>query len=924
MTAFDFSLVKNTSFAFNATADSLNMGAIDASTVGVSTSGNNLILTVGSDSVTLQGASAAQVSTTNVTFGSATTRSHWKVGDNTSATTVDNIANTLTEEAFAANQNNLFYGLGGSDAITAGNGNNVIFGGTGAADSTDGADTITVGSGANTVYANAGNDSIDAGTPNSAGLSSTYFLGLGNDTLDAAGHAHAGNFVIYGNTGDDSIDLDAATGDVTIFGGNGAADSTDGNDRIEWHQGSATIYGNSGNDTLIGDAITAGKTQTVFAGLGNDQVTVESAANSTTTVYGNSGDDTINGSAGAELVGNATIFGGNGIADSTDGSDTITVGNGRVTVYANSGNDTINLTGMTATGNATVFTGLGNDTVNLSGNHTDTTTVITLATGNERVNFDATAGELTTINGFDAANDVFALDLAAAETAADLVLANGFLFRDANNDGIYQAAAEEAVNFANFGGDFTATNMLITQGGIGGASVGRLLTNLNGTTAVTLTGTTTADYLVSGSLGDTLVGGGGNDKLEGNAGDDVFSLTNTLAEALDGNNVTISGGAGTDKLLLTGAAVTLVDADLPANVSSIEVIELANITGNSVTLGALALATGITTIDADAVTSGSTTLVATAFEGNLTYLGGAANDLITRNSGTGSDNFDLGAGNDTFSIDLADLSSLDTVAGGAGTDQFTFNSAGNITDSVFTNVSGFETLTLGNGANTLTGGTEFFETGITQITGNAAVDTINMSASTVSLTISGAAQNDVINGGTVADTIDGGADNDSITGAGGADNITVGAGDDTVDYDAVGDFGDTIVDFDGAGTDVFTFANSFAANGLSAGAQAETAVAFDTNEATTLTALTTAANTDRPFYAVEFDGSTLGITLYSAVDTAIANGSAATGAGFVLLDNGTNGVLLYDSDFSTTGNLSVVANLTAFADATGTTTITIL
>lgn len=925
MTAYDFSFVRNTSIAFDATADSINMGAIDASTVQVAVSGSDLVLTVGSDTVTLQGTTPDQVSATNVTFGSATTRSAWLVGDGLNTSITDGIANTIDDNAapfaFSHDQNNLVYGLGGGDNITVGNGNNIIFGGTGIADSSDGGDTIVVGSGANTVYGNAGNDSVDAGVPNSSGLTNNYFLGLGNDTLDAAGHTHLGNFVIYGNTGDDSIDMDGTTGDMTIFGGNGAADSTDGADRIEWSTGSAEIYGNSGADTLVGGVITAGKTQNVFAGLGDDNITAGGAANSTSTIYGNTGADTINASTLAANS-NATIFGGNGISDSTDGNDTITVGAGTVTVYGNAGNDTFNITNLGANGNATVFTGLGNDTVNINTNNTASSSVITLATGNERVNYDATAGELTTINGFSATDDVFAFDLAAAETAADLIFANGFFFRDVSNDGVYQAATEEAVNFSGFTGDFTATNMLVTQGGIGGASVGRVLTNINGTAATTLTGTTTSDLLVSGALGDTLVSGDGADKMEGNAGDDVFQLTNVEVQDLDqaGSQTTINGGGGVDRIQITTAAATVAVADFSTRITEVEVLELGNFTGNSVTLGAPAATSGITTVDADAVTTGTTTLNGNAFEANLTYLGGAASDQITRGAGTGTDNFNLGAGGDTFSIDLADLSSADTVIGGGGTDQFTFSTTGNIADSVFTNVTEFETITLADGAaNTLQGGAQFIETGITQITGGNNADSINMGPLTTNVTIDGAVGADIITGGSAIDSITGGNDADNITGGGGSDNInlTEGAGAiDTLNYTASTEFGDNVTAF-ATGQDVFTFASTFGDGGLAG------AVDFaGAGDSANLAALTTAAGTDREGYVIEDVALTL--ASYSQIDTAIANGTAATGAGFVLADDATNSALLYDADFATTGNLTLVALLNGVADASGGEGVTIL
>ncbi len=104
-----------------------------------------------------------------------------------------------------------------------------------------------------------------------------------------------------------------------------------------------------------------------------------------------------------------------------------------------------------------------------------------------------------------------------------------------------------------------------------------------------------------------------------------------------------------------------------------------------------------------------------------------------------------------------------------------------------------------------------------------------------------------------------------------------------------------------------------------AGTIAITDVGFLTNEATTLSNLTTAANIDQEAYFVELTGSTFGGTLFDAIDTAIAGGSAATGAGFIVVDNNTNTVILYDSDFATAGagTLVEIATITGLADGTG-------
>jgi hypothetical protein len=59
-------------------------------------------------------------------------------------------------------------------------------------------------------------------------------------------------------------------------------------------------------------------------------------------------------------------------------------------------------------------------------------------------------------------------------------------------------------------------------------------------------------------------------------------------------NNTVIGGAGTDTLVLTAAA-TLTDVQL-AKVSGVEVIQASSFASNSITLGANALAGGVSTL----------------------------------------------------------------------------------------------------------------------------------------------------------------------------------------------------------------------------------------------------------------------------------------------------------------------------------------
>jgi len=289
---------------------------------------------------------------------------------------IDDINLTNTDEDSLS----LIVGGLGADEIVVGTGyagDITIFGGNGTNDTVDGADDITINlvDGATaTIYGNAGEDDI---TVTGAGAATVYG-GLGADEIIAT--VDDGLFV--GGLGSDDVTVTVnEDGAVTVFGGNGLSDATDGADDISVTLGdnaTATIYGNGGGDSI--DVITTGSTDTsvsVFGGAGND--TIDGGALGTaaivgdgSVVYGGLGIDVVN----LELEGDSsgvTIYGGNGNSDSSDSADGITVeltttpaaglvpeASQTAVIYGNAGNDVITLVGA---GEATVFGGAGNDSI---------------------------------------------------------------------------------------------------------------------------------------------------------------------------------------------------------------------------------------------------------------------------------------------------------------------------------------------------------------------------------------------------------------------------------------------------------------------------------------------------------------------------------------------------------------------------------
>ena len=91
---------------------------------------------------------------------------------------------------------------------------------------------------------------------------------------------------------------------------------------------------------------------------------------------------------------------------------------------------------------------------------------------------------------------------------------------------------------------------------------------------------------------------------------------------------------------------------------------------------------------------------------------------------------------------------------------------------------------------------------------------------------------------------------------------------------------------------------------------------------TTLNKLTTAANVDSDGYFVDLEGININAYTLNDIDNAIADGSSATGAGFIALQNGTFTGLYYDAEFSTNNNgLVEIAQIEGLTGSGGTSTI---
>lgn len=689
MVAYVFNNIIGQRVSFAPAADTLSFGNLDPRQVSFTVSGETLLVTTPSGTVTLDATpqypdtTLGIITTTNFLFSGL---GRVVVGDLTIDDTLDGDANTLDftthiELVSARSANNLIYGLGGDDTIiltnsaadhlifggaggdtiTSGNGDSTLYGGSSIADTADGDDSFIVGSGTNTIYGNAGADAVTFSSVTGAGNLLRFWGGTGADSLTADGSA--GNFdinagpdgdvitltnatstnTVYGGAGGDTIDLSGSTGNNTVYGGTSFADSTDLADAITLGSGSDLLYANAGADTVV-DSTRSGQTSRIYLGSGADTLTAATASGNLA-IYGGTDGDAIDLTG---HTGNAIIFGGGSLADSTDGADTITTGAAAaVLIYANSGNDSITVTpGLGQS--ASIYAGSGNDTISAMPSGGSATLLLRGNSGDDHFALNFSSGTSTAqLLDYGTGDNSMELTLSGGAGAANLTVE-----RNAGQTVLRNGASEQII-LGGFTGNFDSTNFVLSNGSV-------LLTNSDAT-AATLTGTDNNDQLIAGSNGDTLVAGAGNDILTGGSGADRFSFVTANFD----QNDTVTGGAGLDTLLLTTPGTAITDSFF-ANKTGLEILKLdsGDFGTAGITLGTNSGTAGIFAVDAASATDVTANLSASSR--GILYIGATDTDSVL---GSGfSDAIDGKAGNDTITGGLGG----DILQGGDGEDVFVY------------------------------------------------------------------------------------------------------------------------------------------------------------------------------------------------------------------------------------------------------------
>jgi serralysin len=190
---------------------------------------------------------------------------------------IENAEGSNSTDNIAGNElGNVLYGRGGADTMDAGAGNDTVFGGVGATDTTDVSDIMYGGTGNDQLYGNAGNDTVYGGR-------GIFDPEDGNDVV----YGGKGSDAIYGNAGDD-----------TMYGGGSGADPLDQADTMYGGKGADALYGNGSNDVIYGGGTDFDPTDNgdvIYGGTGNDALFGNGGEDS---IYGGADNDTINGGVG--------------------------------------------------------------------------------------------------------------------------------------------------------------------------------------------------------------------------------------------------------------------------------------------------------------------------------------------------------------------------------------------------------------------------------------------------------------------------------------------------------------------------------------------------------------------------------------------------------------------------------------------------
>ena len=522
-----------------------------------------------------------------------------------------------------------------------------------------------------------------------ASLASTAVVKVtGTAGLSAAGGLGAiGSVDASGTTGTVSVGTSTAGAQVAGIGTGVAYTGSTGNDTVTVGATTKAISLGGGTNTLtlLTGTTALGTGGSLDGGTGTADVLGMSAADAATASGGTTFMSKI---TGFERLSLNTV--------TTDAVDLANLGNiNYVTLASATGvvnsNPTLNnfASGGTVVNNNTTSTGM---TINVRNAATSTTDSLTIATTGATAN---TLGTVAT-SGVETVNFTTSstgTNIAHIATLTDTALTS---VKISGSAGLNLTQTSTAITSFDASG-VTAGAVTWTSGALAGAAT---ISGGAGNDVINAT-SATKDLSLQGNGGqDTITGGDGNDTIT-----DTSTTTPTGAAFANGNS--LNGGAGNDTITGGDGADTIVGGS-----------------GNDSITAAGGNDDITTTSGNDTVDAGAGDDLVTVASGNNSILGGGGNDTII--SGSGNDNIDAGDGDDTIRLATDDLTTSDTISGGAGANTIELTATGTALDDVdFTRVSNVQTLASSAGiAISATLGLAASNAGIVTVTGNTAADTI--------------------------------------------------------------------------------------------------------------------------------------------------------------------------------------------------------
>jgi Ca2+-binding RTX toxin-like protein len=567
--------------------------------------------------------------------------------------------------------NDSLSGLGGNDSLSGGTGNDTLDGGAGA-DALlggDGSDLYIIDDGSdlvtesNATLATGGNDLVNsllatytltANVENLRLLAAGTANGTGNG-LDNLIHAGAGNNVLDGAGGTDTVSYAFAGAGVTVSLASAGAQAT----------------GGSGSDTLL-------NFENLTGSAFNDNLTGNAAGNM---LDSGAGSDFLNGGVGAD-----TMLGGDGTdAYCVDhAGDLVSESN---SCLATGGNDVVYsyLAAYTLTANVERMRLMLAGASNATGNELDNT----LYAGYGNNIFDGGAGTDTVSYAFAGAGVSVSLASAGAQatgsSGSDTLVSIENLIGSGFNDNLTGNAGDNVLDGA--AGTDTVSYAFASAGvSVSLASAGVQATGSAGSDTLisieNLTGSGFSDSLVGNAANNVLDGGSGSDFLNGATGAD-----------------TMLGGDGTDAYCVdhAGDLVSESNSSLATGGNDVVYSYLAAYTLTANVERLRLMLTGASNGTGNALDN---TLY--AGDGNNVLNGAAGNDTVsytfastgvTVSLATSAAQATGGSGSDT-------LASIEYLIGSGFNDNLTGNAANNVLDGG----AGGDLLTGGAGSDVLTGG----------------------------------------------------------------------------------------------------------------------------------------------------------------------------------------------------------------------------